>query len=164
MIPALISSPALTGEILPPGATVRVIGRTHPLNGSRIERYLDAGMTIEELIEEALADRPDFLQRHEMIVHIDGNPIDTVNFRRVRAKPGTTVTFLPRLQGGNILRSVLTVVVAVAALVFAAPTGGLSIAAAMGITGTAATVAGALVGAGILPAGKMALNVQFSDT
>lgn len=110
----------LTGEVLPTGAGVRVIGKTHPLNGGEIERYLDAGTTIGEMLEETRSDRPDFLDRNQMIVHIDGDPIETCNWHRIRAKPGTTVTFVPRLQGGAIWRTVLAVMV-VAATVFAAP-------------------------------------------
>jgi hypothetical protein len=42
---------ALDGEILPPGASVRVIGRTHPLSGGRVELELEAGLSIAEILE-----------------------------------------------------------------------------------------------------------------
>jgi hypothetical protein len=151
------------GEIIPPGASVRVIGTTHPLNavsGARIERHLDVGLTIEEMLQEALEDRSGIRLRRDFIVCIDSNPIEECNWHRVRAKAGTVVTFIPRLQGGNALRTVLGVVVAVAAIILAAPTGGLSLSLAAA-TGFSAGISSALIAGGIVPAGPIALDALF---
>jgi hypothetical protein len=157
---ALIKAP-LDGEIIAPEASVRAIGKAHPLDGGRIECWVPAGLSITEILMEALTAKPGIVLRRDFVVHIDGHVIEERNWSRVRVKAGATVTFVPRLNGGNVWRTLLSAVVAVAALVFAAPTGGLSIAAALGLSGTAATVAGALVGAGIILAGTLALNALF---
>src|SRR4051812_27568275 len=110
----------ISGEIIPPRTTVRVVGRAHPLAGARIDYRLPAGWSITELLNEALADRPELQGRRDFIVHLDGHPIEQQNWSRIRVKPGVTLTFLPRLQGGaGVWRSVFAVVVAVAALIIA---------------------------------------------
>ncbi|KGT75788.1 tail fiber protein [Bradyrhizobium japonicum] len=146
----------LDGEILLPADTVRVVGKAHPLNGGRIDCRLPAGLTISEMLCEALADRPALAGRGDFVVHIDGHVIEPRNWRRVRVKKGATLTFTPRLAGGNILRSVLTLAVAVAALTFGGPIAGL-----LGFTGVALTVATAVVSTTIVLAGTLAINALF---
>jgi hypothetical protein len=150
------------GEIIPPGATVRVIGTTHPLNavsGARIERYLDVGLTLDEMLREALEDRPDIWTRRDFFVCIDGDPIEECNWRRVRAKAGTIVTFVPRLQG-DALRTVLGVVIAVAALIIAPWAAGPEL---LGLTAstTAFGIAQAGIAGGIVSAGPITLDALF---
>jgi hypothetical protein len=153
---ALIPRP-MDGELLAPADMVRAVGKTHPMNGGRIDCYVRAGLSITEILLEALSERPGSVLRRDFVVHIDGYPIEEKNWSRIRVKSGATVTFVPRLQGGNVLRTVLSVVVAVAALVFAGP-----IAGAIGLTAlVGGSVATALVGAGIIFAGTMALNALF---
>lgn len=157
------STVARHGEVIPPGATVRVVGTTHPLNamaGARIDRKLDVGLTINEMLEEAIGDRA--RRAGSWIVQIDGNPIEERNWHRVRAKAGTVVTFIPRLQGGAAMRTVLGVVVAIGAILLAAPTGGLSLGLA-GAIGVSANVASALIAGGVMPAGPIALNALFIE-
>lgn len=156
---ALIQT-SLNGEIIAPDATVRAIGRTHPLNGGRIVCHVRAGLSITEILMEALASRPGIVLRRDFVVHIDGQVIEEKNWSRVRVKAGATLTFTPRLQNGNVWRSVLSVVVVVAAIVLAAPTGGLSLGLA-GAIGVSAATASALVSAGIILAGTLALNALF---
>ena len=149
----------LQGEILAPGATVRAIGRTHPLNGGRIECRVQAGLSITEILMQALAATPGMMLRRDFAVHIDGHAIEEKNWSRVRVKAGATLTFTPRLQNGNVIRSVLSIVVVVAALVFAGPlAGALGVAGVLGVSAATAT---ALVSAGIILAGTMALNALF---
>jgi hypothetical protein len=160
-----VDSAVRFGEIIPPGSTVRVIGTVHPLNavsGARIDRYLDVGLTIEQMLQEALGGHPDIRTRRDFIVHIDGNPIYEANWHRVRAKPGTTVTFTPRLQGGNAMRTILGLVVAVAAMIIAPWAAGPAL---LGFTvgTTAFTVASALIAGGIVPAGPIALDALFQN-
>jgi hypothetical protein len=146
----------LQGEILPPGAGVRVIGRTHPFRGGRVECELEAGLSIAELLHQALSGSPELASSRDFIVHVDGHEICEINWRRVRVKPGRTVTFWPRLSGSSPLRTILGLVVAVAALVVAPWAVGL-----MGLTGLAASVGTALIAGGIILAGTLALNALF---
>lgn len=158
-----IESAIRNGEIIPSGASVRVVGTVHPLNavsGARIERYLDVGLTVDEMLQEALADRPDIRTRRDFIVCIDGDPIEECNWRRVRAKAGTVVTFMPRLQGGNALRTVLGVVVAVAALIVAPWAAGPEL-LGFAAGSTAFGIAQAAIAGGIVPAGPVALAALF---
>jgi hypothetical protein len=67
---------SLDGELLPPDATVRAIGRTHPLNGGRIECTVRAGLSITEILIEALAATPGMMLRRDFVVHIDGHVIE----------------------------------------------------------------------------------------
>src|SRR4051812_30996663 len=99
---ALIES-RLDGEIIAPDATVAVYGTTHPLNavgGARIALRVRAGLSIAEILCEALSDRPAHGASSAWIVTLgDGNAAHDIppsNWHRVRVKPGTTVTFRPR--------------------------------------------------------------------
>jgi len=151
----------LEGEILAPDDQVRAIGKTHPLNGGRIERYLPAGLSIDEILCEALSDRPALRGRRDFVVHIDGHVIPAGNWSRVRLKKGTTLTFTPRLEGGDVLKTVLMLAVTVAAFVFAAPIAGLFTIAGFALTGAALSLATALVAGGIMLAGTLAINALF---
>jgi hypothetical protein len=158
---ALIKAP-LHGEIIAPEASVRAIGKTHPLNGGRIECHVRAGLSITEILMEALASRPGMVLRRDFIVHIDGHVIEERHWSRVRVKAGATLTFTLRPQNGNLLRSVLSLVVVVAAFALAGPAGSWLAGTALGTSiGLSASVAGALVSGGIVLAGTMALNALF---
>src|SRR5581483_5846872 len=74
---------------------------------------------------------------------------------KVRVKPGATVTFFPRLQD-NPFKTILSVVVAVAALIVAPWAVGL-----LGLTGIVASIATAAIAGGIMLAGTLALNALF---
>ena len=156
---------SLDGEIIAPSAMVSVYGTTHPLNAvaaSRIHCKVPAGWSITEILIEALSRKPGSVVRRDLIVEINGHEIPEENWSRVRVKAGATVTFIPRLQGGSgTLKAVLSVVVAVAALVFAGPIASSLTIAGLAITGTALTIATALVAAGIVLAGTIALNALF---
>lgn len=154
-----LTTRAIDGEILTPCAAVRVVGRAHPLAGERMERKLPAGLSIAEILAEIAGDR----YAGGFIVHLDGHPIAPENFRRVRVKAGVTMTFMPRLQngGGAIWRTVLTIVVAIAAFAVAGPLGG-TIASAIGVTTAIGTsLITAAVSAGIMLAGSLAINALF---
>ncbi len=162
---ALIQS-RLDGEIIAPDAMVSVFGTTHPLNavaGSRIARRVKAGLSIAEILHESLSDRPGHDASASWIVTLgDGlaaHEIAPANFHRIRVKPGTTLTFRPRL-GGGAARTVLTLVVAVAAIVLAAPTGGLSL-GLLAATGIPVAIGSALIAGGIMLAGTLAINALF---
>jgi sulfur carrier protein ThiS len=156
-----ITQRALSGEILTPRDLVRVIGKTHPLNGGRIDRELPSGLTIAELLREALSDHPDLRGRRDFVVHIDGHVIAEANWHRVRVKGGATVTFVPRLQGGDIWKSILMIVVAITAYAVAGPLAGTLTIAGFALTGVALTVATAVIAGGIILAGTLAINALF---
>lgn len=156
---------ALEGELLPPGSTIRVVGRVHWLSGARFDLELEAGLSIEEIIAEVLVARPDLAGRRDFLVEIDGHAILERNWRRVRVKPGATVQVMPRLQGGpnnQLMRTVLSAVVVVAAII-AAPYIAPGVIAALGAIGITVSVATAttLATAGIMLAGTLAINALF---
>jgi predicted phage tail protein len=148
---------ALDGEILSAGASVRVVGKTHPLRGGRISLELEAGLSVAELLDQALAGFPELRSSRDFAVHVDGHAIEERNWHRVRIKPGRTLTFWPRLHGGS-LRTILGLVVAVAALVIAPWIAGPAL---LGLTGTALSIGTALIAGGIVLAGSLALNALF---
>ncbi|WP_027517889.1 host specificity factor TipJ family phage tail protein [Bradyrhizobium sp. WSM1417] len=141
------------GEILSPAATVRVIGRTHPLAGERVVRDVAAGLSIAEILALCAGES----YAGGFIVHINGHAVPPEHFRKVRVKAGATVTFMPRLQGGgNVWRTVLSAVIAVTALVVAP-----YLAPFLVPLGLSLGVATALVAGGIMLAGTLALNALF---
>ncbi|GAB9224813.1 hypothetical protein BDS110ZK18_66800 [Bradyrhizobium diazoefficiens] len=157
-----ITQRALNGEILTPRDQVRVVGKTHPLNGGRVDVLLPSGLTIVEILREALASHPELQARRDFVVHLDGHVVAEATWHRIRVKSGVTVTFVPRLQGGaNIWRSILTIVVAIAAYTFAGPIAGSLTIAGFAITGTALAIATAVVAGGIMLAGTLAINALF---
>lgn len=147
----------IEGEVWSPRDTVRVIGYMRPFGGGRIDCHVPAGLSISEILGEALADDPELRNRRDFIVMIDEHYILEVNWSRIRLKPGVTLNFMPRLQGGgNVWKSVLSLVVTVAALVVAPWAVGL-----IGLTGIAASIGTALIAGGIMLAGTLALNALF---
>lgn len=154
----------IDGEVLPPDATVRVIGKLHPLNGGRVACDLPAGLSIGELVAEAIGQyRPKMRTRRDLVVELNGHPIPEANWDKVRPKKGTTLTFRLRPQGGgDSLKLVLGLAVAVSALIIApylAP-GIVSAFAAAGIT-LSTSVATAFASGAIILAGTLALNALF---
>lgn len=153
---------SIDGEILSPREMVRVVGKTQPLGGVRIDCQLRAGLSITEILAEALVDHPGLSLRRDFIVHIGPDPIEERNWSRVRVKRGATVTFVPRLQGNNVLRTVLTFAIVIAAIIAApylAP-GLVTGLATVGLTVSAAT-ATSLIAGGLILAGTVALNALF---
>jgi hypothetical protein len=144
----------LTGEIISPDDTVRVIGKTRPLAGERFEREVPAGLSITEILEEVLPKTG----RLPMLASIDGHVIPTENWGKVRPKRGTTLTVTPTLHGNAQLRTVLSTVAAIAAIVIATlivgPQG-------LALTGLTAVVVKAAIAAGIMLASAYALNALF---
>jgi len=147
---------ALNGEILGPGDGVRVIGAPHPLTNDRVERILPAGLSVAEMIE-AVAGLDETSLPRRFIAYVDGDPIPEEHWRAVRLKRGATLTFLARLEGGNLLRSVAMIAVAVLALVvtggFAAPLLGATLGTGLGasLLGAAITIGGTLLVNALMP-------------
>jgi hypothetical protein len=154
---AIIPS-VLEGELLSPRAMVRVVGRTHPLSGGRIDCEMPAGLSVSEMLAEALKDRPELVGRRDFIVSIDGHEILSKNWRRVRARPGATVTFIPRLQGGTA-KAIIGLVIAVAAIIVA-PYLAPGLVAALGGAISIGT-ATSLIAGGLILAGTLAMNALF---
>nr|WP_041756622.1 host specificity factor TipJ family phage tail protein [Bradyrhizobium sp. ORS 278] len=148
---------ALDGEILSPLATVRVIGRAHPLSSRRVICEVPAGLSIAEILQLCAGS-----SGADFAVYLGEHPIRAENYGRIRVKPGATVVVVPRLQNNPVWRTVATVVIAVAALVAApylAP-GIIAAAGAIGVT-IAATTAIAIGAGVIMLAGSLALNALF---
>jgi hypothetical protein len=74
---ALIKS-SLDGEIIAPSDMVSVYGTTHPLNaiaGARIECRVRAGLSITEILIEALSQKPGYVLCENLIVKIGDHEI-----------------------------------------------------------------------------------------
>lgn len=150
----------LSGEIVSPASTdlvpskgIRVVAATHPLKvGERVDRYVNEGLTLAEILEVV---QPDALLRLHAHIFINDIRIPQVNWHLVRPKYGAIITIRVLPQGGggggkSPLRIILTIAVLAATLAFAQPLGAylLSGAASTGIAGftiTAAQLGGALI-------------------
>jgi len=138
-------------ELFAPGEDVDVYLRRSPLRQQREHVRVPAGLSIAEIIEHC------GIEPSRLYVTINGHSIEFKNWARVRVKPGATVSIV-KVPGKGALRSILGLVVAIAAAIFApmlaAPLiGGLSAGAASAVTG--------LIGAGITIAGSLAINALF---
>jgi hypothetical protein len=153
-----LATRALQGEVLGPEATVRVIGRARTFRQEVTNVSLPAGLSISELLRIAIADKRSAFPM-DYAVSIDGLPVPSDLFPRVRPKAGRTVTFEPRLGSGSTGRSILLIAAAIAAIVVAVafpilvPT----------LLGSAAlsTVVGGLLAGGIAVGAQMAANALF---
>ncbi|MEN6535656.1 MAG: host specificity factor TipJ family phage tail protein [Bryobacteraceae bacterium] len=122
---------------------------------------MPAGLSISEILSEALKEKPVWQNRRDLIVRIGDHEIPEENWSKVRVKKGQAVTFIPRLQDGQVWRTVFSVVIAIAAIAIAGPLASSLTIAGFAITGTALTVATALIAGGIMLAGTLALNALF---
>lgn len=145
------------GELIPPGLTVRVVGRRHPLSGQRFDQMAEAGLTVSELLQQC---RCHHRGGYAVTLNLGEEfcPIEQANFSRIRVKPGVTVTAIPLLKD-NGLKTALSLAVAVAAIVISIAVFGP--AGALGLTGLTATIAQAVAATAIITAGSLALNALF---
>ncbi|MBX5063449.1 host specificity factor TipJ family phage tail protein [Rhizobium lentis] len=139
-------------EIIAPGESVDVYLRRSPLRSGREHISLPAGLSIEEIIERC------DIEPSRLYIAINGNSIEQKNWRRVRVKPGASVTIV-KVPGKGALRAIAGLVVAIFAAVVAPwlATSVLGLAAGS----TAASVATGLIGAGISLAGSLIINALF---
>lgn len=145
------------GQIITPGEGVDVFLRPSPLRQERHHLRLPAGLSIAEILRDCDASfglRGNFELLH---VSIGGHGIPECNWSRLRVKPGVTVNIV-RVPGKGALRSIVSAVISIFALVvapyLAGPLiGGLSAAAAGAVKG--------LIAAGISLAGSMVVNALF---
>ena len=153
----------IDGEILSPSDSVSIFGTTHPLNAvaaSRIHLRVTAGLSIAEILQLALRDKPD-VDLGNLIVRLGDHEIPRANWNRTRVKKNTVLTFTPRLAGNSpVLRTVLSVAITVAAVI-AAPYLAPEAITIGGIT-IAASVAQSVVALGIVPCGDVCLSL-FGD-
>lgn len=150
--------PPLTGDIVAQ-QDVRLVGRTHPLAAGRLDIHVRAGQSIAEILDGALTEcGPGSRLAPGLRVHIDGCPVERGWWHLVRPKPGTTVTFTP--VPGN-LRTALSLAVVVAALFLAPYAAGFLAPALWAGVGISYGTTLALVSAGIILGGTLALNALF---
>ncbi|MBX4965445.1 host specificity factor TipJ family phage tail protein [Rhizobium binae] len=139
-------------EIIAPGESVDVYLRRSPLRSEREHISAPAGLSIEEIIERCE------IEPTRLYVAINGHSIEKENWRRIRVKPGASVTIV-KVPGKGALRAIAGLVVAIFAAVVAPwlATSVLGLAAGS----TAASVATGLIGAGISLAGSLIINALF---
>lgn len=105
---------------------------------------VEAGATLAEIVDRAV---PDVVLRPCAVVQIGDMTIEPRLWRRVRPRPGVTVTVTVVPAGGEVLRNVLTIAVIVAAAIivpYATP--------ALGAVGAS------VLGAGVVAGGMLAIN------
>lgn len=147
------------GEIIAPGEGVDVFLRPSPLRQERHHVRLAAGLSVAEMLREcdaAFDMRGNFERLH---VSIGGHAIPEENWSRLRVKPGATVNIV-RVPGKGALRSIVSAIVAIVALVVA-PYLAAPIIGGLGLTGAAATAVTGLIAAGITYAASIAINALF---
>jgi sulfur carrier protein ThiS len=153
-----------TDLIIPPRESVRVYGGLHPLSNEHRRVEVPAGATIADALEIALTGVDFDWPPDRFVASVNGERVPREYWERVRPKPGTVVIFRPVTSGGDTLRSVLFLGVAIAAMFLAGPIGG-----AIGgffATGTGtALIAGALtIGGAFLLNALIPLRPPQQDT
>jgi hypothetical protein len=149
------SGPVL--EIIPPQQKdVRVVGSPHPLRLTRIDDYVRAGLSVEEIVEEIQRKHGVTTIANELRVHLEGEQITKENWKKVRLKPGTTLTFYA-VPEKNAMRSIGMIAIAIAAI--ALPMLAAPLFAGLGTFGAA--IATGVLGAAISVGGMMMMNALF---
>lgn len=146
------------GEILSPTDTVQVIAFVSPFTAERTIVDLPAGLTVEELLDQATPVGRRTLRRFGHVT-LGEDVIPRELWNRVRPKPGTTLivrSVVPQGGGNGIMRALLILAIAAAAA-WAGP----ALAAAAGLTGVLGTVVGGLIGAAIAFIGNLLVNALF---
>lgn len=161
-----ISPRTLHGEIIGPERTVRVVVAPHPLRNDRVEFWARPGSTVAEVVDEAFRLSGTGIGRGA-VVYVGMDVVPEAIRTRVRLKAGATVVVRATVakHATQIIATVLTVVVAIAAAVVAGPLllglgivgigTGIAAGSALGIAITGAVVAGITIG------GALAINALF---
>lgn len=146
-------------EIIGPEAGVDVYLRGSPLRMERDHFIAPVGLTLAEIIDLA-RDLHGLHHRRSLYVTISGHPVERDRWHRVRVKPGATVNIVA-VPGKNVLRTIFSIVVSIAA-VFLAPILAAPVISALGVGGTViATAITGAIGVGLSVAGSLAINALF---
>lgn len=135
--------PVLAAPLIDPGA-------------GRIALDLPEGLTLAEIVRQALPGLPPAdlaLVRLSLVTPAGAEAIDPALWYRVRPRAGVRVV-IRLLPGKNALRSILMIVVSVAAIAL----GGMLAPALAGATGIGLGVANGLITAGLTMVGQMLVN------
>lgn len=144
-----------------PSRSVSVSARALVMpDGAAPDIALPPGFTIAEIVGRALPGAtPDMLERTEIVLVTPAGrmPVDRGHWHRVRPRDGVLVDIRVIPGKGNMLKSVLGVVVAIAAIAAGAYLGPLIAGSAYGFGWSAATWQ-SLIGLGTITLGTLALN------
>lgn len=139
---------AISGDL----KALQVRAALSPFKQEAADFTVDAGLTISEIFDTI---QPDPMLREAAHVYVGEWYVPRENWHRVRPNPGAMISvraFMPPQGGGaggkSLLRNILLIAVASAALIFAAPLG-----AALGLSGAF----GAAVGQAVIGIGGMLL-------
>ena len=143
-LPACIDAPV----------TVRALPWIDPSRQIRIT--VDQGMTVAEIVRHTL---PASQVRELVRVSIGDMVLEPVHWARIRPRAGVTVVIRVLPGNGNLLRSVLTITIAVAALALGQFYGAALAGSALGsMLGMSATTGSALISGSVLLAGTLLVN------
>lgn len=155
--------------MIPPGTEdkLRVRAVPHPFKAATIDKFLEEGHSVAEILEIV---QPDPVLRKHARIAVNDVYLEKWEWETIYPKNMDMVVIKTVPMGGgggsssgggsskNPLKIVAQIAVFVVAVALAAPTGGLSVAAALGLTGTAAAITGALVFGAVSGIGMLAIN------
>jgi sulfur carrier protein ThiS len=134
---------------------MRVLGGRHPLTNEHRQVEVEAGATIAEALDIAIASTGLDWPPERFVASVNDVRVPREYWHRVRPKPGTMVIFRPVASGQESLRTLLFLGIAVAALFIAPFIAGPAI---LGLTGAALSAGTALIGGAITIGGALLLN------
>ncbi len=154
--PAL--SQVIEGEVIGPSERVSVIFRASPLKQEVTRHVFVPGLSISEMIDICVERSGCRFSKDRLHVNINGHSILRENYARIRVKPGATVGIVA-VPGKGALRSVISAVVGILAILVAPMIAGPILTAAGIATGSATALAvTGLIGAGISLSSSASFN------
>ena len=134
--------------------TVRALPWIDPSRQIRIT--VGQGMTVAQIVRHTLPD----LRSHELVrVTVGDMVLESAHWARIRPRAGVTVVIRVLPGSGNLLRSVLTITIAVAALALGQFYGAALAGSALGsMLGMSATAGSALISGSVLLVGTLLVN------
>ena len=138
------------------GDMVHVVGCPHPLRTERVESFVVAGQTLEQIITKGLCDLdvPRCMWGHGH-AYVGDTYVPSAQWSEVIPQPGVMVTYRIVPQGGSFFKSLLSIFVVAAAMFVGNVAGGMMAGSLLGtLVGTATTMA-------ITALGMLAINSMF---
>lgn len=138
------------------GDMVHVVGCPHPLRTERVESFVVAGQTLEQIITKGLCDLdvPRCMWGHGH-AYVGDTYVPSAQWSEVIPQPGVMVTYRIVPQGGSFFKSLLSIFVVAAAMFVGNVAGGMMAGSLLG------TLVGAATTTAITALGMLAINSMF---